>query len=106
MFCEWHRKLYSNLHSDEGCLLFSPVRPGMCFSKKRDSVLQRGSQGVTGCWSGLESHTGKNEIYQLHAQQENLFLHQRSELLSSEQNVLYETDAYWPLMTEWFGVGP
>lgn len=69
MFCEWHRKLYINLHSDEGCLQFSPMRPGMC-SSKRDPELQRGLQGVTGCWSALESCTGKNEIYQLHIQQE------------------------------------
>lgn len=46
MFCEWHRKFHIHLHSVEGFLLFSPVRPGMC-SSKRDPELQRGSQGVT-----------------------------------------------------------
>lgn len=89
MFCEWYKRLDVNWHSDEGYLLFAPVRPEICFTKERDSVLPKGSQGVS-CWrSVLELNTRKNEIYWLHIQRENLFLYQRSELLSFKQNVLH-----------------
>lgn len=74
-----------SLHSDEGYLLFAPVRPEICFNKKTESVFQKGSKGVS-CWrSGLELHIGKNEIYQILIQNENLFLYQISELLSFKQ---------------------